>query len=205
MATAVEFFTDSRRETELGDFHSLKTTGNERRVKVAIRLPLSNRSMVGIPEWISQGHELVVKDNSFYTKTLCKDVRMEGMSVDFFTTDSVKRKMRTLNGCTLYKFSVERIGKEDKAQTYLNFVLYAPCSLEIMQFFYEMQGGTVYAEFDATQAAFSYDAKDEDDEEIEDLSDQATLVYDPNDNPNDPIPGDKRSISLPTDKPKRKR
>lgn len=156
MAQEIEFFRNSRREAELGDFHSLRSTGNERRIKSAMRLPLSNRPMINLPEWIVQGHELVVKDGGFFTKAACKDVRMEGMTVDFFTTDSVKRKMRTLNGCTLDKFSVERVGKDDKAQTYLNFTCYTPCCLEIMQFFYEMQGSTVFSEFDTTQAAFTY-------------------------------------------------
>lgn len=168
MATEIEFFGNTRRECEICDFHSLQSAGKERRVKAEIRLPLSNRPMIGIPEWVSKGHELVVQDRSFYTKTTCKDVRLEGMSIDFFTTDSVKRKMRTLNGCTLDKFSIERVGKDDKAQTYLNLTVYSPCSLEIIQWFYEMQGATVYSEFDSTQAAFTYkgegDDKDEDDE-----------------------------------------
>lgn len=162
----IEFF-EGRRELEFGDFQSLKTTGNERRVKVNMRIPISNHSMVGMPSWVSQGHEIVVRDKSFYNKAICKDVRMEGMSIDFFSTDSVKRKMRTLNGATMDKFSVERVGKDDKAQTYLNMVVYAPCSLEIIQWCYETQGATVFAEFDTTQAEFSYKGGEEDAESEE--------------------------------------
>lgn len=204
MAQEIEFFTDSRRECELGDFHSLQSKGNERRIKVAARLPLSNRSMVGLPEWVSQGHELVVKDKSYYNKSICKDMRMEGMSIDFFTTDTVKRKSRTLNGCTLDKFSVERVGKDDKSQTFLNFIFYSPCSLEVVQYFYEMQGGTAFVQFDTTQASFSYDGEEESGDsegEPEDVSANAVLIFDPNDDPKKPLPNDTRKVSLPTDKP----
>lgn len=166
MANEIQFY-EGRRELEFGDFVSLKTTGNERRVKINMRIPISNHSMVGIPSWVSQGHEVVVRDKSFYTKAICKGVRMEGMSIDFFSTDTVKRKLRTLNGATMDKFSVERVGKDDKCQTFLNMVVYAPCSLEIIQWCYETQGATVFAEFDTTQAEFSYKGDEEESEDGE--------------------------------------
>lgn len=166
MANEIQFY-EGRRELEFGDFVSLKTTGNERRVKINMRIPISNHSMVGMPSWVSQGHEVVVRDKSFYTKAICKDVRMEGMSIDFFSTDTVKRKLRTLNGATMDKFSVERVGKDDKCQTFLNMVVYAPCSLEIIQWCYETQGATVFAEFDTTQAEFSYKGDEEESEDGE--------------------------------------
>jgi len=199
MGTEIDFF-EGRRELEFGDFNSLRTNGNERRVKIQMRIPISNHSMVGMPSWVSQGHEIVVKDKSFYTKAICKDVRMEGMSIEFFSTDTVKRKMRTLNGVTMDKFSVERVGKDDKAQTYLNFIIYCPCSLEIIQWCYETQGATVFAEFDTTQAEFSYKEEEEDGQEDLPL-DVPVSGFDPNDDPSQPIPNDKRSITKPTDPP----
>ena len=58
MATPkVKFFEKSRREMEIGDFHSLKSRGGERRVKANMRIPLSNRSTAGIPEWILDGYQ----------------------------------------------------------------------------------------------------------------------------------------------------
>lgn len=211
MAQEIDFF-EGRREVEFGDFRSLKTTGNERRVKIDMRIPISNHSMVGMPSWVSQGHEIVVKDKSFYTKALCKDVRMEGMSLLFFSTDTVKRKMRTLNGATLDKFSVERVGKDDKAQTYLNLIAYCPCSLDIIQWCYESQGATLFVEFDSTQASFSYDGEEEeeegDGEEQGELGieeeDDDTHVIDPNDDPDAPIPNDTRSVTKPTDPPRKR-
>lgn len=203
MAQEVQFFKSSRREIELGDYHILKTTGNERRVKADFRIPLSNRITANVPDWILDGYQVVIKDKSFYNKMLCKDVRLEGMTVEFFTTDTVKRKMQTLNGCTLDKFSVERVGKDDKAQTYVNVICYAPCSADIAAWFYSNQGATMFAEFDTTQATFSYDGENEEEDETQtDLPlDVPVSGFDPNDDPSQPIPNDKRSVTKPTDPP----
>lgn len=167
MPQEVQFF-NARREMEIGDFHSLKTRGGERRVKVKISIPLSNRSTIGIPEWVLDGYTFVVKDESPYDKTSCKGVKFEGMSVSFFTTDEAKRKMSGvggLNGCTMDKFIIERIGEAEKAEVYISFVIYAPCSKDIIGFFYDHQGATIYSEFDATQATFSYDGEKDDEDE----------------------------------------
>ena len=177
MAQEVKFF-NSRREMEIGDFVSLKSKGAERRIKASLHIPMSNRTTQGVPDWLLDGYQFVVKDSSYYDKTSCKGIKLEGMSVDLFTTDTVKRKTRTLNGCTLDKFAVERVGKDDKAETFLRFVCYVPASLEIMQFFYEMQGATVYSEFDTTQASFAYEGESDDEDEGEE-GERPAFDFDP--------------------------
>lgn len=199
----VKFFT-TRRETVIGDFQSLKSRGSERRAKVPIRVPLSNRPTAGIPDWILNGYEFLVKDDSVYNRNNCKDMRLEGMSIEFFTTDSVKRKMMALHACTMSGFYLERVGKDDKAIVYLNFVVYAPCSEEIIVWLYKNQDATVYAEFDATQAEFAYagESKGGDDDEDEDEGEDAQQsLLDPNDDPKKPIPNDTRKVTKPTDPP----
>jgi len=193
---------------EIGEFHSLKTRGGERRVKANVSIPLSNRATAGIPDWILDGFQFVVKDASLYDKTTCKGAKLEGMSIAFFTTDTVKRKMQGvggLNGCTMDKFVVERIGENEKALVYVSFVVYAPCSKDIIGFFYDHQGATIFAEFDTTQANFAYDGEEESEESDSSQTDLPLDVpvsgFDPNDDPSRPIPNDKRSITKPTDPP----
>lgn len=201
-ATEVKFFT-ARREMEIGDFHSLKTRGGERRVKANVSVPLSNRATTGIPDWILNGYTFVVKDDSPYDKTSCKGVKLEGMSVEFYTSDNVKRKMQGvggLNGCTMDKFVVERIGEGEKAEVFLSFVVYAPCSKDIIGWFYDHQGATIFVEFDATQATLAYEGEEEEEEEEEEPQSNV-LPFDPNDAPDEAIEGDSRSVTLPGDKP----
>jgi hypothetical protein len=206
MAGEVKFFT-ARREMEIGDFHSLKSRGGERRVKVPVRIPMSNRPTKGIPSWIVDGYSFVVKDESPYTTMQCKKVELEGMSVSFFTSEDSVRKMTGvggLNGCTMNRFVVERVGEGEKAEVFVNFVIYAPCSKEIVVWMYEQQGGSVFVDFDATQATLSYGGEEDEDEDEDDGQESLPLdgaVVDPNDTPDKPIPNDKRKVTLPTDKP----
>jgi hypothetical protein len=207
MATSEVKFFKTRREMEVGDFHSLKSRGGERRVKAAVKIPMSNRPNKGTPAWILDGYQFVVKDDSPYNKMVCKDVKYEGMSVSFFTSEDGVRKMAGVGGldsCTMDRFVVERVGDSEKALVFLSFVIYAPCGKDIIGWFYDHQGGTVYAEFDTTQATLSYggeeDEEDEDDGQ-EDLPLSDAKAADPNDDPTKPIPGDKRQAIKPTDKP----
>jgi hypothetical protein len=205
MANEVTFF-KTRREVEIGDFHSLKSKGNERRVKATIRIPLSNRPTTGIPDWVLDGYQFVVKDASHYTKTNCKDMSLEGMSLDIFTTDTVKRKMLALNACKLDRFSIERVGEEEKAVVYLNVTIYAPTDEEQIVWWFRYQGYNVFVEFDTTQASFAYDGEDADPEaeDAEDVPGDMAFVIDPNDDPDAPIPGDTRSATLPSDPPRKR-
>lgn len=209
MAQAEVRFFKKRRKMELGDFHSLKSRGGERRIKLQCRVPLSNRPAAGVPDWIMAGYEFVVKDEFYYDRTNCKGVKLEGMSIDFFTTDEVKGKMRTLNSCTLDRFAVLRVGDNEKAEVYLTFIAYAPCGKEIIAWAYDYQGATVYAEFDATQASLSYGGEDDEDEDEvpgDLVGKQPALISgDPNDNPDAPIPNDSRHVTLPGDAPGKSR
>lgn len=174
-SSAVKFF-KKRREIELGDFHSLKSRGGERRVKIAVRIPLSNRPTGGTPDWVAREFEHVMKDESAFAKVSGSKMKLEGMSVDFFTTDKIANKMQTLNSCMLSRFVVERIGETEKAEVYLSFDLYAPCGKPIIGWAYDNQGATVFAEFDVTQATLTYGGEsggssDEDEEEEEGAED----------------------------------
>ena len=172
-AATVKFFNNKRPEIEVGDFHILQSTGQEKRIKLQLRIPISNRPLTGIPDWIQDGYQFVVKDGSVYRKSITDGVRLEGITVTFFATDKAKQKSILLAGSTMDRFSVEKIGKDDKAMVFLNFVLYAPCTRIIASWAYEQTGTTMFAEFDSTQASFSYSGESEE-EEAEDTK-QADL------------------------------
>lgn len=103
------------------------------------------------------------------------------------------------------KFVVERVGEGEKAEVFVSFVVYAPCSKDIIGWFYDHQGATIFAEFDATQATFSYDGEADEEEESA-AEDQGELdipdtTIDPNDDPDAPLDNDTRSVTKATDPP----
>lgn len=199
-----EFFPKVRRELEIMDFHVLRSSGSERRAKTSVRMPLGgNHSIVGVPEVVLAARESVMKDRGIQRKIIF-ELEIEGETVTFFSTGEVKGKQQTFSGATLKQFSVERVGKDDKAHVYLNFIVYAPTSVEQVSWLYKMLHETTFSEFDSTQAKFSYDEKadeEEDDGQEELPLGGPKLVTDPNDDPTKPIPNDTRKVTKPTDKP----
>lgn len=166
---AKEFFPNVRRELEIMDYHVLKSSGGERRIKANLRIPIAGgRPVAGMPEWTLEARESVIKDRGIHRKVVC-ELEIEGVTVEFFNSPDVKRRTQLINGATLKQFSIERIGKDNKADVFLNLVLYAPASKEIADWFYEHLHGSCFVEFDATQASFSYDGeeKPKDDSQLE--------------------------------------
>lgn len=203
MATTEVKFFKHRRKMEVRDFTSLMSAGNERRIKAGLRIPMSNLPTKGVPDWVLDGYQFVVKDDSPYNKTSCKKIEMDGMSVSFFTSDETQRKMTGvggLNGCKMDRFVVERIGDDEKAIVYLSFILYVACTEDILLWFFKHQHGEVFAEFDTTQATLVYTGEDED----EDDGQETLALADPNDNPDQPIPGDTREVTPGNSKPAKK-
>lgn len=225
MAEKVEevMFFQKRREVQIGDFNTYKEGANIRMLSVPCRIPMANRPNDGVPEWILDGYEIVVKDDSKYgSMTAKKKQKIEGVSVTFFTTDTIKSKMNAgkgisgLNGCAFSKMHVDRVGEADKTEIYFHFTLAVPCNHEILLWFYDMQGSSTYMEFDSTQAEFQYDGAKKDGDKVADDENQEQFAFgegkpkddvkgpklvDPNDDPTKPIPGDKRQAIKPTDKP----
>lgn len=153
---ANEFFKGVRRELQINDFHVLRSTGSERRIKINMRMPLGGgRPVIGLPEWVLDARENVTKDGSPHRKVIC-EVDIEGVTTEFFTTPESKRRTQVLNGCLVKQFAVERVGKDEKTEVYLNFVGYAPCSEEIVLWMYKHLHESTFAQFDATQASFLY-------------------------------------------------
>jgi hypothetical protein len=110
--------------------------------------------------------------------------------------------MLALNACKLDRFSIERVGDDEKAIVYLNVTIYAPTNEEQIVWWYKYQGSNVFVEFDTTQASFAYDGEDADPESEDAEEVPGDLVFiDPNDDPDAPIPGDTRSATQPSDPP----
>jgi hypothetical protein len=205
---AKDFFPKVRRELDIQDFHVLRSTGSERRVKVNMRMPIGGQqSIIGVPEEVLNARESVMKDRGVQRKVIF-ELEIEGAAMEFFTTPEAKRRTQMFTGTTLKQFSVERVGKDEKAAVYLNFIAYSPCSEESVVWLYQHLHDSSFAEFDATQATFTYDGEDKEDEDDGQtelpLSDGKTAkltIVDPNDDPKEPIPNDKRQAIKPTDKP----
>lgn len=171
-----EFFKDVRREVYISDFHCLETSGSERRVKINCRMPIgASLSVLGLPEWVLNARELVIAEKAIQRKVIC-DVEIDGIAVEWFTTPEVKKRTQIFNGAKLKQFFIERTGKDEKSDVYLNFFVYAPSTEEMVIWLYRHRSASSFAQFDITQASFSYEGEDPDESEGE--NQQLPLVGD---------------------------
>lgn len=159
---AKKFFPEARRAVSIMDFHVLKSSGKELRAKITVRMKIGGGiPMQGVPEWVLEGYQAVVKDKAVHRKILC-ELEIDGVAVDTFTTPDSKRRTQFWPGCDLKQFSIERIGKDENAGVYLNFVVYTkyvisvePDKDMVIWLVKHMHEDSCFA-FDATQASFLY-------------------------------------------------
>ncbi len=65
-----ELFGGNRRKAELDAFHVLRSKAGEKRLKLAMRMPLSGESLVAMPDWIGTTYEAMHKDDSAMRRTV---------------------------------------------------------------------------------------------------------------------------------------
>lgn len=220
----VEFFR-RRWEMNIDSFKSHKPPSASREIRGSVRIPLMNKGAVGIPELIATDVATMSVDGCTKTVSGYIDI-FEGMSLSCFTSDEAKMPLRIpvvtgaegsraakFNGCRIENLVLKKEErKKGEDEVYLHMNVFFPADKDTLCFLYDNQYASVFVEFDATQATFSYQGEKEEKEETEEQKakreakeKQGDLPLDssadPNDNPNKPIPGDTRSVTKSTDKP----
>jgi hypothetical protein len=120
-----EFFEGKRRRCTLDDYHQLKSTGNENRMKLMISMPLSNNPVDGLPTEFSEEYMLMKRQESAANfKKISVEVKAAKFTI--FTTDAIKSHVVRTDGCTLNSFRLIGNGVEEKRTVSLDFVVYLP-------------------------------------------------------------------------------
>ncbi len=161
------FFHENRRECVLGDYRVLQTTGEEKRLKMEFAMPISNKSIVGMPEWVSDPWTVMEKEKSLTLRSNI-DVMLEGMTLDFYSTGSIKHRALTSSGAKLGGFHLLTAGEGEKKETALHFTVYLPGSIQLRDWAWENHRQTFFAEFAYSQSEIDFGAEgDEDDDDAE--------------------------------------
>lgn len=159
-----DFFGENRREFRLNSYNTLMTSAEEKRLKLAVEMPLSNQPLVAIPTWVANPFTEMEKDDSLTTR--CNiDVMLEGMTVDVFPTDKAKRRQLTTTGVMLQGFHLVTTGEEEKKETMLNLTIYMPGSIELRDWCWEMLHKTFWAAFEYSQSELDFSDTEEEDGE----------------------------------------
>lgn len=161
-----DFYKGNRREFTLTDYHVLMTSGEEKRFKLSLEMPISNKPLVAMPGWISNPWQEMEKADSLTTRSNI-EVMLEGMTIDIFCTDAINLKELTATGVLFTGFHLSTSGEGEKKETVLNFVAYVPGSIQMRDWAWGNLRKTFFAEVAYSQSEITFDdvAEEEEDEE----------------------------------------
>lgn len=160
------FFGGNRRRTELGSWQVLQTKAGEKHMKFAFEMILSGEAIVAMPDWIADIFEAMATDDSALKRATI-DRMLEGMTLEIFSTDKIKRRALSLTGVTIKNLFLTREGEDDKSEVYLHFTVYSPANVQARDWAWDLLRMTFFAafEYSQTEMDFSGSATDSDDED----------------------------------------
>lgn len=147
-----------------GGAHVWLDAKDNKHTRLQIRMPLSNESLQGSPEFLSSALSAMQKDDSAADYTGF-DVYMLGISAVFYTSEKNRQKMVRLTACELDKFYLKKEGKGDKAVVSLHFQMDVLGHKELYDYMWDHHNNVNYIEFDFNQEDLPFEGEESDDEE----------------------------------------
>jgi hypothetical protein len=169
------FFPGNRRECTLTSYQLLETTGEEKRSKLTIEMPLSDRDLKGIPDWVAGPFSEMGKAESLTGRSAI-EAMCDGMTLEIFSTDKVKRRTLMSTGVMITGFSLVATGDGDKRDIALSAVIYVPANITLHQWAWDHIHKTFFASFEYSQSEMDFkaagdsDADEDNDEEAQTAS-----------------------------------
>ena len=124
------FFEGRRRKAFLVAWSHLRTKAGESRIKLELRLPLLNEPVLGISEAIHEAYSVMAKEESRIDRTSL-NVELVGMTLEAFSTDTVKPRAVSSTGVRMTKLALAQAGEGEKRELNLLVVAYVPASIEL--------------------------------------------------------------------------
>ena len=163
-------FAGNRRETELTSWLVLQSRGREKRMKFSVRMPLSNRPLVAMPDWIAISYEAMHKDGSAQSSGKLSRM-LEGMTWEIFSTPERREPVLSLTGTTVKDLALLKDGDEEDGEIYLYATIYAPANVKARDWAWETLRGTFYGSFEYSQSELAFDGNKDEPANLEDETD----------------------------------
>ena len=181
----LNLFEGHRRKASLTAWSHLRTKAGESRIKLELKLPLLNESVVGMNGAISEAFSVMAKDDSKITRTSL-NVEMEGFTVDMFSTEAVKSPAVSSTGVKLLKLALVAASEGEKRTIDLNMTAYVPASIQLRDWAWDHLHNDFHLEAVYSQSEMDFsDIPDEDSEEGDEETEED---LDPDDEHEEPAP-----------------
>ena len=155
-----QLFEGHRRKASLVAWTHLRTTAGESRIKLDLRLPLLNESVLGMNGAIEEGFTVMAKDDSKIDRTSL-NVILEGMTLESFTTDKIKHPSVVSTGVRFQKLALVAAGEGEKRTIDLSMVAYIPASIQLRDWAWENLHATFYLETEYSQSEMEWTSEEE--------------------------------------------
>jgi hypothetical protein len=169
------FFEGNRRMAFLTSWTHLKTKAGESRIKLEVKLPLLNEPVIGINGPISDAFEVMAKDDSKIDRTSL-NLLFEGMTLEVFSTDGVKRPAVSSTGVQMVKLAIVSAGEGEKREINLLLVAYVPASIQLRDWAWTHLHSQFHLEAIYSQSELSFSDLEEDDEEEDEFEKERRIA-----------------------------
>ena len=171
----LNLFEGHRRKASLNAWTHLRTKAGESRIKLDLKLPLLNESVVGMNGAISEAFSVMAKDDSKIARTSL-NVEMEGFTLELFSTDEVKSPAVSSTGVKLLKLALVAAGEGEKRSIHLSMTAYVPASMQLRDWAWEHLHADFHLEAVYSQSEMDFsDIQDDDEGPDEDDEEEAEL------------------------------
>lgn len=118
--------------------------------RLKVSLPLSNETLQGTPEWISNSLKQMQKDDAAEDYASF-DRYLLGMAVNIYTTEKIKAKLVRMTSAELDKFELRKEGVGEKSIVSLHFQLDVISHKQLYDEMWDHHDSVVWMDFDCVQ------------------------------------------------------
>jgi hypothetical protein len=126
---------------------------NNANLVFALSMPLTGESLIGFPHFIKSSYEDVEGEGSFTSDASLGDFELPGISLDFFRTAEIKKRLIGMVGKTLFRFHVTRFKDGETFVTVLRFRVRMEETVERLEWWHNTRGTPQFIEFCPTADA----------------------------------------------------
>ena len=166
-------FEGRRRRARLEQWTHLITKAGESRIKLDLRLPLLNESVVGMNGAISEAFSVMAKDDSKIDRTSL-NVELEGMTLETFSTAEVKHVSVSSTGVKIVKLALVAAGEGEKRTVDLLMTAYVPASLQLRDWAWDHNHQEFHLEAVYSQSEMDFSDIPDEESENEDGEEEET-------------------------------
>lgn len=144
------FFEGKRRECVLQNYHPLESRAGEKRFKLFVAMPLSNKPVDGMPEAFVEQYELMEREKSVLNHSKVGSI-VEDATFQIFATDTVTKPAIKSVGVILQNLKLIGVGIGESREVSLEFEAYVAGSIALKDWLYEHIHKTFFTEVEPSQ------------------------------------------------------